>query len=359
MKQAFAESADNPSKALDEFAFGSMEERTRLANIMEIDDPEQRVAAHHQYFTEFFANRSIALATTIAGGNSLAQIKNAGMRALDKAIDKVAQSGSEWGAGGGLEYAFETGMVNAATVTNTIAKAGKAAPTLPFAIGAMNMSSNSEGNNTEPSVPFSNEIEYGPATITGEAAKLADQEYVLLTRMQQNLLQIGKNAEVKMPAGTERIIRLADGEFITEHTPETIFRVPDDIKPVTGNTKTQADMANMLLPSVQNARHEAMLNLLKTQNIPHEPALTQLLLAKENNVFNSARQIPISAQAEKNVLSTLLTDAQTRPDIPKESLGKIESNFRLQISFSRSDPAIELKAPSSMATDQAASPPGP
>ncbi len=338
MKQAFAESADNPSKALDEFAFGSMEERTRLANIMEIDDPKQRVAAHHQYFTEFFANRSIALATTIAGGNTLAQVKNAGMKALDKAIENTISTGGP-GANGGLVYAFETEGLNAASVANEIAKTEKNIQVLPLSTGAMIMSSDPNNHSTSRPIPFSEEIKYGPAKITGTEARLAKEQYDLLSRLELTLKHLNKDFEVPPLANADHL-----------------FRMPS-ISPLTEEAKVQAQMANMLLPSISEARNEAMVNLLKTQSIPNESALLNLLLKEDGNLFK-IENMPVSAQAEARVLNNLLTNLQTRADIPPEMLGKAESSTRLVISLHQVIPATELNL-LNMPIFPAAASPGP
>jgi len=164
----------NPKQTLTNFAFGNMLERERLADIMEMDNPQQRMQAATAYYTEFYLNRATAMAGTMAGSKLIA---NTGKFSLAYAAETAKKMGEDF-TFTGMAPVTEGAPLSAASQAGSVINIGS--KNAPWAIGAMSM--NNVDHEPTPRWPTSDKV---LAT-----AQLAKEEYVLVSRLLNGLKRI-------------------------------------------------------------------------------------------------------------------------------------------------------------------------
>lgn len=302
--QAIAVAIDDPSQTLDHLAFGSMQERARLADIMNIEDSVQRIAAHHEYFTEFLASRTMTLATTLASGNTMAQAKNAGMQALNKAIENSISNGGP-GAGGGLVYAFETEALNTAIAANGIVKSGNnvaLSQASPFSLGAVAM-------NTENERDSNHEVNQADHASNNKAsldvrAKMAEEDLLLAGRLVQ------------------RYERLANMDIPT----------------------AQQNVIQATLPRLEQVYQEALTNFINTHHIPQNQIIETL---HQQQILRLDSTVSFSAEAEARLLAQMSQQLNAK-GIADQLHADITGGIQLQ--FSNIGGGVS-RAPSAISTE--------
>lgn len=277
--ESITSAAENPAQALENFMLGSMAERERLADIMLIDDAAQRIEAHSRYYTEFLANRTIALSATITGGKAITQAANTGFKHMSEAAIAAGDNG----------FPPFTGAVPVTASANysalgleQVAADSGAASHSPWLIASMAMSA---GNHDQQDTGSSNQHSH--------IAQHATEDYITLGRLKLSLDRV-RNAE-NVSAESKRI-------------------------------------ADTLIPLIDKAASEARTIMVTYQYIPagriadaiHE---ADLLVLKHN--------VAVPIAAEERVINTIMKSVQARADFPADIANVTEPTLRVQLSGMR------------------------
>jgi hypothetical protein len=278
IEESISSAAENPAQALENFILGSQPERERLADIMLIDDAAQRIEAHSRYYTEFWANRSIALSATISGGKAITQAANTGIKHLGEAAIAAGDNGFPPFSGAAPVTA---GANYSALALEQVAADAGAASHAPWLIGGMAMSAGNHNQQTASSNQHS------------PIAQHATEEYIILGRLKLTLDRI-RHAE-NVSAESKRI-------------------------------------ADALIPIIDDATRETRATMVIYQHIP-EGGIANTIREANLRVLRPDVAIPIAA--EERVIRAIMNSVQARADFPANIANVMEQTLQLQLSSVR------------------------